>query len=547
MGRLVVSLGALPLLALKLSPGVTRLGRARGNDIVLPLPEIADDHAAISPDGENVRFRAERGESFLFNGRPADEALLAPGDTVILGGYRLRWLAGEARTGGTVLAHESTTAEPVPTTTPIDAPQASEGGPVRRVIVARGRDVGMSVPFEGPALLIGRAPDCDLVLQDSTVSWRHTSLERIPGGVRVRDLGSRNGTYIDGRMVEAVPASAGARVRVGRTTLVLGDGVEPDAESIVEAGSMVGPGLAELTGRGDAIQKVFARIREAAASQVPILLLGETGTGKDLAARAVHAIGARASAPFVPVNCAAIPREMIENELFGHPKGAFEIADRGTIFLDEIAELPPELQHKLLRVVEDGVVPRVRGGSVKSDFRVVAATSRDLQKEIAEGRFRKELFFRLAVCQIVMPPLRDRVADLPDLVHSFLATAEEITGVAGAAQTRIEEEALVPLREQMWPGNIRELRNVILRAVVRWPGGAIDRARIEELLREHRPAEPAPPRPESLEALEREAIVNALRDCHGQKRAAARRLGIAESTIYEKLRRYGLTGERPPG
>ncbi|HET6373527.1 MAG TPA: sigma 54-interacting transcriptional regulator, partial [Candidatus Polarisedimenticolia bacterium] len=364
------------------------------------------------------------------------------------------------------------------------------------------------------------------------------------------DLGSRNGTFVDGQRIETAVARNGSRVRAGRTTLALSGGLQ--AQPAAESGLQ---GLAEMAGRSAAMEKVYARIREAAVSRLPVLVLGETGTGKELAARAIHALGPRAGGPFVPINCAAVPKEMLEDELFGHAAGAFtgaagvrrgvfEAADGGTIFLDEIAEIPPDLQSKLLRVVEDGHIPHVGGGGSRSDFRVLAATNQDIGQALANGRFRRDLYFRLSAVQILLPPLSDRSEDLTDLVHLFLTTAELLTGVSGSSGTRVEEAAFIPLREHSWPGNVRELRNLILRAVIRRPGGVIDRDLIEELLAETTlRGQESEPAPQSLEAVEREAIRNALRDCNGQRRAAARRLGIAESTLYEKIRRYGLGGE----
>ncbi len=551
MGTLLISLGSLPVLALNVRGRELRLGRAPGNDVILPLPDVADSHALIVPSASSTSIQSIGGESLLVNGRAVERAELSPADVVMLGGYSLRWLGDEGSvTGGAAgdasLSQESHATNPVD---PQPHPQADDGI-VARVRVVVGRDLGLEFPFEQSSLLIGRSPDCDLVLADDTISWRHLSLERTPEGVRVRDLGSRNGTFVDGQRMESAVGRAGSRVRAGRTTLEL----QPSGPANAPSESLA-RGLAEMTGRSAAMRKVYARIKEAAISRLPVLLLGETGTGKELAARAIHALGPRATHPFVPVNCAAVPREMIEDALFGHAegaftgaigyrRGAFEAADGGTIFLDEIAEMPLDLQAKLLRVVEDGVVPRVGGEERRFDFRVLAATNRSLPNARDSGSLRPDLYFRLSAFEIPLPPLSERIEDLPDLVHSVLSLAGPLTGVAGAGDTRFEESAFIPLREYAWPGNVRELRNLILRAVVRRPGGLVDRDLIEELLAEISSRDARDEvRPLSLEDAERRAIRNALRDCNGQRRAAARRLGIAESTLYEKIRRYGLGRE----
>jgi DNA-binding NtrC family response regulator len=407
-------------------------------------------------------------------------------------------------------------------------------------------------------MLVGRSPDCDFVLHDEAISWRHLTLERVTEGVRVRDLGSRNGTWLDDQRVESAVAVGGSSIRAGRTTLVL---ASDDALMLEAAGAPERAqfGFGELVGCSAAMLSVYDRLREAAGNKLPVLLLGETGTGKELAARTIHAAGARARGPYVPLNCAAVPRDLIESELFGHARGAFTgasadrdgafaAADGGTIFLDEIAEMPPELQPKLLRVLEDGVVQRVGGGRRRADFRVIAATNRDLAAERAARRFRDDLYFRLAVRQIRLPALADRLEDLPDLVHSFLDTAAQQTGIATAGQTRFDETAFAPLREHTWPGNVRELRNLVLAAVARKPAGVVDRAVVEKLLADAaaRHEEPAPGAM-TLEAMERLAIVNALRDSGGNRREAARRLGISESTLYEKIKKFGLGGPRRGG
>jgi len=300
------------------------------------------------------------------------------------------------------------------------------------------------------------------------------------------------------------------------------------------------------------MQEVYTRIEEAAAGRIPVLIVGETGTGKELAARAVHSVGPRSHGPFVPINCAAIPRELMEEELFGHVRGAFtgaagdragafERANGGTIFLDEVGELPPELQSKLLRVLEDGVVQRLGGGAVTSDFRVVAATNSDLAEAISERRFRQDLYYRLAVLQIRLPPLRDRAGDLPELVGHFLESAEQQTGVPGAARISFEADALRRLAAHGWPGNVRELRNLVFRSVLNARRGTVGIEAINALLADlGTPETAASAATGNLQQVEQEVIRKALQDCRGQRRAAARRLGIAESTLYEKINRYGL-------
>ncbi|MGH9870755.1 MAG: sigma 54-interacting transcriptional regulator [Candidatus Polarisedimenticolia bacterium] len=545
MTWLGVSIGSLPVFAIPLHGGTMRLGRSLDNDIVLTLPEIADVHAELSLSNGRAVLTALHGETILVKGKAVPRAEIPPGSSAGLGGYRLHvhdtpgdpWSgkAGSVSTGTQTLDDD----EPSPAGSP------GAAGPVRVVRVVSGKDAGMTVPLDRQVFVIGRAPDCEMVLHDETVSWRHVSLEKTDGGLRVRDLGSRNGTFVGGQRIEAAFTQTGARIRAGRTTLEL----RGDADRQVVPGS--GSGLAEMIGRSAAMRGVYDAIQKAAQSRVPVLLCGETGTGKDLAARALHASGPRSRGPLVPLNCAAIPPDMLEDELFGHARGAFtgavtdrvgafDLANQGTIFLDEMGELPLALQPKLLKVLDDGRIPRLGGGISRSDFRVVAATNRDLSEEVGQGRFRKDLYFRLAVLQIRLPRLAEHLEDLPDLVHLFLEQAEERTGVAGSCETRFTEEALAILKDHTWPGNVRELRNVIESAVVRSPGGVVEGAAVRELLAASSIQEPeVRRRAASLQEVKIEAIRNALVD-YPTKREAARRLGIAESTLHDLIRKHHL-------
>jgi DNA-binding NtrC family response regulator len=302
-----------------------------------------------------------------------------------------------------------------------------------------------------------------------------------------------------------------------------------------------------IIGESAAIQQAVERARRAAASQATVLLLGESGTGKEVFARAMHSWSPRSSSPFVVVNCAALSEELVASELFGHEKGAFtgahqrrqgklELADGGTIFLDEVGEMPPTLQPKLLRALQDHSFERVGGtATLQVDIRVMAATNRDLDRAVAEGRFREDLFFRLNVIPITLPPLRDRPEDIPLLAEFFLRKHREALNRPGVSLSLEAHEAL---RQYDWPGNVRELQNVLERAVVLSHGDVIGP---EELV----PRSPAAVPPTSayqarLDAAEREVLLQALRDHGGDKRQAARAMGVALSTLYARLKRHQI-------
>ena len=311
-------------------------------------------------------------------------------------------------------------------------------------------------------------------------------------------------------------------------------------------------GLDELIGVSPAMRHVFELIQRVAPSDASVLIAGETGTGKELVARAIHRRSPRADALLVPVNLAAVPLDLLESELFGHVRGAFtgaladrpgklELAHGGTLFLDEIGDAPPALQPKLLRVLQDGVVERVGGRHPRQvDVRVVAATHRDLDGEIAAGRFRADLYYRLRVIEIAMPPLRDRREDIPYLVAHFLRK----TNRAGRdRRLEITEAALRLLQDHPWPGNVRELENVIARAAVLCRGDVIG-ANVLDLRTPGAASGPELPRvrlDEALDRLEREMIVKALEETKQVKARAARVLGISERSLWYKLRKHGCS------
>jgi PAS domain S-box-containing protein len=308
-----------------------------------------------------------------------------------------------------------------------------------------------------------------------------------------------------------------------------------------------------IIGKSDAIQNLKREALKAAANSFPVLITGESGTGKELFAQAVHHASARRLHPFVRINCAAIPRDLLESELFGYEKGAFtgaktegkpgkfELAHQGTIFLDEIGDLPPEMQPKLLRAIEDKEFERVGGTKiVRSDFRIVAATNQHLEDMLASGRFRKDLFYRLNVISLHIPPLRERPADILAISDHFLEQTAREANLDGLA---IDKEAERALRAYQWPGNVRELVNVLERSVSALEGKVIRVADLPFYVprghRRHDPRQPASLR-EMQSRSEREAIWAALKEADFRKAGAARILGIHRTLLYKKMKKYNL-------
>jgi DNA-binding NtrC family response regulator len=315
-------------------------------------------------------------------------------------------------------------------------------------------------------------------------------------------------------------------------------------------------GLEQIVGHAAAMQQLFDTIRQAAPSQATVLIQGESGTGKELVAHAIHRLSPRANGPFVAVHCAALAPTLLESELFGHEKGSFtgainrrrgrfEQADGGTLFLDEVSEIDPALQVKLLRVLEERTFERVGGDeTVETDIRLIAATNRDLKTRVREGQFREDLFFRLDVVTIVLPPLRDRLDDVPLLSSHFL---DEFGRRNGKAMEGFTPDAIHILSSYAWPGNVRELRNTVEKMVVLSRGGRLSARDVPLNIREAvRGANgptvsamltPGGP-PDSLAAAEKRLIVQALRK-HGENRTrAAVELGISRRTLHRKLREF---------
>ncbi|HOX43533.1 MAG TPA: sigma-54 dependent transcriptional regulator [Myxococcota bacterium] len=307
-------------------------------------------------------------------------------------------------------------------------------------------------------------------------------------------------------------------------------------------------GAEELVARDPAMRAVLELLDRAAPTDATVLLSGESGTGKELAARRLHAGSHRAAGPFVPVNCAALSASLLESELLGHEKGAFtgalaqrrgrfELADGGTLFLDEVSEIRPELQAKLLRVLQERRFERVGGArTIQVDVRIVAATNRDLQAEMAAGRFREDLFHRLAVIPVRLPALRERPADVPALAEHLLRRA---AARLARPDLRLAPDALAALGAYPWPGNVRELGNALERAAIL---AREDEIHAADLLLGPIPdgAAPAAPAGGTLAELERQAIVAALQAEGGHRKRAAARLGIGLRTLYDKLKAHGL-------
>jgi DNA-binding NtrC family response regulator len=452
-----------------------------------------------------------------------------------------------------------------------------QGDPGGRLSVSISNGMTVEVRLGQKEVKIGRGHEADLQLPDPSVSRLHAKVFRVGRQYFLADLRSRNGTHADGKRITQLALEDGVMFQVGPFRIHFHlpvSGSSAGEEATVPPGT-VSPAIDSvdvepvpaprrtsgstvtveapfgLIGGSPHVRKLIATIRRVAASEVPVLIEGETGSGKELVARGIHDASVRRERPFIVVNCGAISPELIESELFGHErgaftgataqrKGAFELANNGTIFLDEIGELPLSLQPKLLRVLEQKEVKRVGGNDMLlADVRILAATNRNLREEVARKAFREDLYFRVGAITVPIPPLRDRREDVAPIArHFLLGMANSISGPVPG----LSPAALDSLISHDWPGNVRELRNAIQRAVVMAEGRELAGPDFSFLRRAANP-EVETETPSGLsrwERAERTNILGELARQMGNKTKTARELGIAKSTLFEKLKKYGI-------
>ena len=435
------------------------------------------------------------------------------------------------------------------------------------LVTRDGAAFSVPLPSQGE-LLIGRTEEAQVRLTGTGVSRRHATLRIGSSGIRIADLGSSNGTLLRGERLEPGTehsVSLGESVMLGEFVLTLRPrrGVQPLDDVRSELRDSEGDALFVRVSRS--MEAIYRQTDPVARSKIPVLILGETGVGKDVLARSIHERSDRAQKPFLRLNCAALSEALLESELFGYEKGAFTgaaqakpglllAASGGTVFLDEVGELPARLQPKLLQVLETQEILSLGSVRPKSiDVRFIAATNRNLAHDIASAAFRSDLYYRLAGFTALIPPLRERREDILPLAREFLRIAGESRGPTSRQSLSPSAESL--LLDHSWPGNVRELRNVIERAVVICEGSQIG---VEHVELAPFMAESASVAPENggliaelsaKELEDRQRILDALTQCSGNQSKAAEKLGISRSTLINRLDAYriGRPRKRPGG
>jgi two-component system response regulator AtoC len=429
-------------------------------------------------------------------------------------------------------------------------------------------------------VVVGRTFPADVRVDIASLSRQHARFSFARGRLQVEDLGSRNGTWVGAERVQKRKLASGDQVRMGELSAVVAlhrpppeaappppEAAPPPSEAApLPSDTEFGPVVEGALVKNAAMQKLYQTVHRAAQNLIPVLIVGETGTGKELVARALHALGDRARERFGVVNCGAIPENLTESILFGHEKGAFTGADRrraglfeqshgGVVFLDEICEMPLETQSSLLRVLESKRVCRLGGSEeIEVDVRVIAATHCDPEQLVAEGAFRQDLLFRLNVLNLRVPPLRDRIDEIEPLAMHFL---EQACQEWDRSVHRIEPEALDLLRNYAWPGNIRQLRNVIERGVLLCEGGSLRSRDLPPAVVKGEASSPGTGTPLSadkpaagraagapfksqMDAHEARIIAEAVQKTAGNQRAAARLLRIPYRTMMRKVKKYRI-------
>lgn len=521
-----------------------RIGRSNENDVVLADSIVSRLHAIVQRrEGKYVLMDQSTNGTFV-NNEGVDLVVLSDQDHIKIGDYSLIYLSDPSP-------------QKMPEDTRLDQTatiiHAYDGNTnnltiERFFLLFHQEGKTQKFPIDKTRVRIGNARENDIQIRHPSVSRYHAVIEYRQDQFYLNDLNSAEGTRVQGRKVKEGILKPGHEIHFGKVLVNFASSTQKTTLSPSRESPFAG-----MVGQSPAMASIYSLIKRVSASNISILIQGDTGSGKELVARAIHALSDRCNGPLIILNCGAIPRNLVESEFFGHKKGAFtgadadrvgafERADGGTVFLDEIGELPLELQPRLLRVLEDKAVTRVGGNKLRpADFRLIAATNRRMEDEVRKGSFRQDLFYRISVVPVTLPPLCERKEDIPVLVEHFLSLKADEIGKE-ASFHKITNQAKTKLMMHDWPGNVRELRNVIERAVLMTDGNEITaedlsfvpvgRDEVEESLMKG---------DLSLEEVEKKVILHTLKAHNGDKKTTADVLGVAYSTLWAKMKKYNIT------
>lgn len=534
MTDLILQRGGKKILRRPFCEPTLTIGRSSGNTIVLLDAEVSRHHCRIYTNKEKIFLTDTSMNGTLVNGELLKEASLNVGDLITIGPW-------------TIAIEESSKEKPLRTIVCTPKPtQVIKYDAKRKTLATETIKFTITSPghsqkrlcLTGQDITFGCHPSCTVKIEDPYVSRTHCRITNNNGALSLIDLTSTNGTFMDNVRIESVNLKHSGHFNIGNSTV---SWKTSRGEEKIKTSSNTTFGA--MIGRSKAIRETFAIIDKVAAADVPVHISGESGTGKELVARELHARSPRHNNPFVAINCGAMPEALVESQLFGHERGSFtgavermpglfEQARGGTIFLDEIGEMPLELQARLLRVLENRTVRRVGGQEeIVIDTRVITATNRNIKNLVQVGRFREDLFFRIHIVPITLPPLRERPEDIYLLAEHFVRSLAK----SGQAQSTTDA-AMKKLINHSWSGNVRELRNTIERALLFCHSTSLDAADIQ-LDDLSAPGSDG----SNLRKHEREIIVSAIESCKGNMSRAARKLGVARSTLQKKIGRYAIS------
>ena len=527
---------------------IISIGRSSQNDICLPDSNISRFHLAVSAKDNKYVVTDKSTNGTFVNSKRIYSHELKDSDEIKIGNWVIKFSMTDEESfeGSTQVVDKD------PTRIISYKPDKNEIV-IEKALLRFETDKVKIFPITKSLISIGKAKANDIIVNDEYISNFHTKIENKRGEFFIKDLGSTNGTFVNGQKIFETSLPFNSVIEIGKTILKFYTENERRKLTPTKETSFMG-----IVGKSEEMRNIFSLISKIANSDSTVLVQGETGTGKELVASAIHKLSGRGNKPFVTVNCGAISKDLIESELFGHEKGAFtsahqqrqgafESANTGTIFLDEIGELPLELQPKLLRVLENKEIKRVGGNElIDLDVRIISATNKNLAYEVKSGKFREDLYYRLMIIPIFIPPLRERPEDVDLLTELFLS--QEISKGKSIVQ-KISPRALEILKKEKWGGNVRELKNLLARVILECTSETIEPADlkfapsslIEQTAHEFNLSEFKDTKTvKTLRDVEKDKITIELKKNNWNRVATAKALGISKSTLHEKIKKYNL-------